>query len=378
MPTPLFIATERFDPSDGEKWEKYAQWAKIPALTEVVSLDAMLCRHLINGPQNEDWQHIVCEDFRLDYFHDLDYLRQRTRDTRRRNVLGLYRNPEQHIEAAPASGNFEFVGYDLIDEQTQISALTNCGGFPDVFANEELNRFGLIDGFERAREVRRFLVERHPKEPHAQCEMYAVWRMNESELDGPANGSQPIRSETNRTSGAAGSRRSRWALAKVNRIMPHERKDVCNCGALENASKEPDHAIRWDEEMNEYYIAYGSSGGRMMIYYCPFCGGSAPESRRDSMFAHVTDKEEARIGELFIGLRTVADVVARFGPPDEEREVAWGQRSPRREGQPECGEVFRGLVYKGLSPVADIVFHVGTSESVRGTWIQKYVGPHPG
>src|SRR6516225_9143668 len=138
MSTPLFIATQRFDPSDGEKWRNYAQWAKIPALTEVVSLDALLCRHLINPPQDEDWQHIVCEHFRLDYFYHLDYLYRRIESIRRRNVLALYRNPDAHITAPPASGDFRFVGYDLIEEQTQISALTNCGGFPDVFRNEEL------------------------------------------------------------------------------------------------------------------------------------------------------------------------------------------------------------------------------------------------
>jgi hypothetical protein len=71
------------------------------------------------------------------------------------------------------------MGYDLIEEETQISAITNCGGFPDVFSNEELNRVGLISSFERAYEVRRLLAERHPEEPHAQCEMYALWRLNE-------------------------------------------------------------------------------------------------------------------------------------------------------------------------------------------------------
>ena len=72
------------------------------------------------------------------------------------------------------------MGYDLIDDQTQVSALTNCGGFPDVFRNDELNRFGLIDEFNRAREVKTQLAERYPEEAHAKCEMYAIWRLNES------------------------------------------------------------------------------------------------------------------------------------------------------------------------------------------------------
>jgi hypothetical protein len=188
MITPLFIATERFDPSDGEKWQAYCQWAKIPGLVEVVSLDRILCAHLIKEFQEEDWHHIVCEDFRLDYFFHLDYLKQRVQHVPRRNILGLYRSPEVHIAAAPAAGDFGFVGYDLIEEQTQISALTGCGGFPDVFRNDELNRFGLVDGFERACEMRRLLAERHPEEPHAVCEMYAIWRLNESEPDGAATG----------------------------------------------------------------------------------------------------------------------------------------------------------------------------------------------
>lgn len=155
--------------------------------------------------------------------------------------------------------------------------------------------------------------------------------------------------------------------------MPPKRRDTCDCGLLENASREPGSAIRWDERMNEYHIV-DAKGGQLMVYYCPFCGGSTPKSRRGSMFAHVTQQEEHRITELFRGLRKVSDVITRFGPPDEEREFATGVRKPGRGDEPERGEIFRGLVYKNLSPVADIVFNIGDSETVRGTWIQKYVG----
>ena len=183
MSTPLFIATERFDASDGDRWEKYCRWVGIPRLVEIVSLDCMLCPRLINEPRGEDWRHVVNEDFRLDYFLHLDYLKQRIKDVKRRNLLGVYRNPESHIESPPAPEDCEFVGYELIEESTQISALNNCGGFPDVFANAELNQFGLMQDFQRASEVRRLLAERHPNEHHAQCELYAIWRLNE--LDTP-------------------------------------------------------------------------------------------------------------------------------------------------------------------------------------------------
>lgn len=178
MTEPLFIATERFDPTD-EAWKKYFEWAKIPALTEVVGLDGSLCNPVIGELLDEDWNHIVNADCQLRYFYHLDYLLNRVRAAKRRNILGLYRNPEAHIAKAPAAGDWRFIGYELIEEQTHISALTNCGGFPDAFSNEELNRYGLISQFERASEVKRLSVEKHPKEAHANCEMYAIWRLNE-------------------------------------------------------------------------------------------------------------------------------------------------------------------------------------------------------
>ena len=177
---PLFIATERFDPSDGQKWSRYIEWAKLGELVEVVCLDTVLCPCIIQELIDEDWKHIVCEDYRLNYFRELDYLIGRIAGVSRRNVLGLYRNPDAHINVAPAEGKFSFVGYDLIEEATQISALTNCGGFPETFSNDELNQYGLISEFDRASEVRKLLPESNPEEPHARCEMYAIWRLVES------------------------------------------------------------------------------------------------------------------------------------------------------------------------------------------------------
>ncbi|MDB5173788.1 MAG: hypothetical protein JWN51_2561 [Phycisphaerales bacterium] len=177
--TPLFIATEKFDSSDGQKWGNYVEWARIPDLVELFSLDRMLCPPILRNLEDEDWKHNVHEDYRLSYFYHLDDLIERVAGVTRRNILGLYRNPNSHIDAAPAPGAFAFIGYDLIEEQTQVSALTNCGGFPETFSTDELNQYGLIAEFARACEIRRLLPERNPAEPHARCEMYAIWRLAE-------------------------------------------------------------------------------------------------------------------------------------------------------------------------------------------------------
>src|SRR6185503_20397375 len=112
--------------------------------------------------------------------------------------------------------------------------------------------------------------------------------------------------------------------------MQPKRKDICDCGVLEKASQEPNHPIRWDEKLNEYFIAY-RSGGRMMVYYCPFCGGSTPQSRRASLFAHVTHEEEPAssiFSEEFAPFRmSLADLVRRtrttkLHPPSAPRPAA--------------------------------------------------------
>jgi hypothetical protein len=126
--TPLFIATERFDPSDAN-WQKYIAWSRLEQLDEVVSLDRSLCPTVLPDIKPEYWNHIVNEDFMLHFFVDLDYLRKETGDIHSKNLLCVFRNPTSPPSSQVPEG-FNFVGYDLVDKDSSLSALTNCGGFP--------------------------------------------------------------------------------------------------------------------------------------------------------------------------------------------------------------------------------------------------------
>ena len=75
-----------------------------------------------------------------------------------------------------ASLNFEILGYDLVDVQASASALTNCGGFPEVFENSELSSKGLLTSCTRALEVQSELRRRYPGQPHANCHVWAIFR----------------------------------------------------------------------------------------------------------------------------------------------------------------------------------------------------------
>jgi hypothetical protein len=175
MITPWFIATKKFDKSDGRDWKKYIEWSKLEQLEEVVSLDPMLCPSVLPEIKPAYWSHIVNEDFMVGFFTDLDYLRGETAGVQRMNSLCVFRDPPAHPTSEVPKG-FEFVGYDLVDIEFTASALTNCGGFPEVFSNGELSEKGLLRSHERSRQVQTELRRLYPHEAHANCHLWAIFR----------------------------------------------------------------------------------------------------------------------------------------------------------------------------------------------------------
>lgn len=171
---PWFIATKKFDKTDAG-WGKYIKWSHLEQLDEVVSLDPLLCPTVLPETKPEYWDHIVNEDFMLDFFVDVDYLRREVENIQRKNLLCVFRNPTAHPVSKVPPG-FEFVGYDLVDVQGFASALTNCGGFPDAFSDDELSEKGLLRSFERARQAQEELRRRYLHEPHADCHLWAIFR----------------------------------------------------------------------------------------------------------------------------------------------------------------------------------------------------------
>ncbi len=171
--TPWFIVTQPFSPQDGEGWNKYIAWSGLTQLKELVSLD---CPCLLSDIKDEYWPHIVKEDFQLHFFLDFDFLMKQVAGIEPKNVLCVFRNPTQQPQA-PSFADFRFLGYDLVERETGISALPNCGGFPDVFANSELSEVGLLPDFTRALEVQSNLRAMHAEVRHANCDLWAIFRL---------------------------------------------------------------------------------------------------------------------------------------------------------------------------------------------------------
>ena len=154
--------------------------------------------------------------------------------------------------------------------------------------------------------------------------------------------------------------------------MPDPSAPLCDCGVLEEAANDPSFPIMFDEQLNEYYIVRsGELSGHLLIYHCPFCGGRAPKSKREEMFHSVTAEEMHRIRDLVLGFDTVAAVIAKFGPPDEDIPSGYGETSARSAGEPRRTEFFRVLRYHGLSDTATIDFVVQPGEKVNLSYSPK-------
>ncbi len=175
--TILYIANERFDPTD-ERWQGYIEWSGLTHLKEVISLDWMLCGDLPDDfPQDEDWEHFYAGKPGLPLFTNLDHLLGRLPAGDQINVLAVIEEPKFDYMDEFDDPRFEFEGFDLIDVESNISAIANCGGFEGAFVNEDLSEVGLIADLARATEIRQRLPELYPDHGHQYCHIWAIWRM---------------------------------------------------------------------------------------------------------------------------------------------------------------------------------------------------------
>jgi hypothetical protein len=152
----------------------------------------------------------------------------------------------------------------------------------------------------------------------------------------------------------------------------------CTCGYLEKAADDPENPIVFDERTSEYQFIYQRSGeeGRSMsvIYHCPFCGGAAPESQRDRLFAAISDTEMDRIALLVGPIETIQQAIDKLGPPQMD---SYGViRNVRRDdpNNPPTIQRCRELLYTTLSEVADVRITEAPGNRVSFTLSGKYIG----
>lgn len=175
MITWLYTIRSRFTADTQPGFQKYQEFSWFWDITELVTLDSIMCRQLIDDLVEEDWEHNVHKDFRLYLFRDLDYLLSRKKlDRSRHQIFAICERPDG-TEAIP--DGFERCGHDIVDSYIGNSTLTNCGPIPLAFKPTDVNTYGLIDDRELAYGIRDKMRNLKPNDPHlGACEVWLVAR----------------------------------------------------------------------------------------------------------------------------------------------------------------------------------------------------------
>jgi len=114
-----------------------------------------------------------------DAFDSLEYLIQRRPLTKGTQVLAVVREPRPEDVEGFCREGFSFKGYDLIDV-VGTSAFLNCKGLGDAYLASDLSPWGLVMAAAKAREVRAKLPSLDIVEHHAHCDLWAIWRMEDT------------------------------------------------------------------------------------------------------------------------------------------------------------------------------------------------------
>lgn len=166
-----FIALETFFPTP-----EYIEWSRLVQVEEIISLDSALCPSIIKVSSDDDFLHQ--QEFNYNIFNNLDWVLSKVKDVENIQILAVLREPIEDCAIVKFNSRFRFCGYDLVEDDTIISALTNCGGFDQAFLPNDLSKYGLIDNFDKAKKVQLLLQENYPNEAHAYCTLWAIWKMD--------------------------------------------------------------------------------------------------------------------------------------------------------------------------------------------------------
>jgi hypothetical protein len=175
-----FTSRAKFDAlndSGGLAWSTYVEWSRLFHLKELVSLDGSLNEVLVEVDQKseDDWKNIVVADYyETGFFRTLDFVLHRTK-AEQFNLLTVVIEPEGDC-ASIRIDDYDFLGYELLDQYYDTSALSNCGGFDKTFLPSDLNNVGLIGDYENANRIKTNLLENNPLEEHANTNIIAIWR----------------------------------------------------------------------------------------------------------------------------------------------------------------------------------------------------------
>ena len=169
----LFTIIESFSPNDGDRWTSYCKWRGL-TFTKFDSIDGILRPTLFNAPtKDEDWNHVVNEDFKLHLITDYEYAVKKHNEIGKGDLVGL--KFDKHNESDSC-----FLGFDLIDRYCDVSLLTNWGNDVEII-NRSLSPSGLVLSRQLINEIQEELLRTSGDDSHVKgCQIVSIYRPSSS------------------------------------------------------------------------------------------------------------------------------------------------------------------------------------------------------
>lgn len=144
--------------------------------TDLVTLDSMLCESVVARNDLDAFYryNVVIDGYGTMFFSNMDFILNHLKCKNDFHFLAICVEPETDCATIQLEG-FDFMGYELLDKSIDVSALSNCGGFPETFSDNDLNQAGLISEYQTACNIQKNLLLNNPNEYHADTYMFAVW-----------------------------------------------------------------------------------------------------------------------------------------------------------------------------------------------------------
>jgi hypothetical protein len=147
----------------------------------------------------------------------------------------------------------------------------------------------------------------------------------------------------------------------------------CDCGYLNRSAQDPNSPIEFDAKLKEFNIIHGQHHWR--INHCPFCGGTAPESLRKTLFTHVPHEEARRLFALVEPHKTLSGLIAAIGPYDCDEPIGAASGKYEAAGQAPETTVYRTVTFSAMSEVANLSVSLHPDGRVAARSVSgKYLG----
>jgi len=149
---------------------------------------------------------------------------------------------------------------------------------------------------------------------------------------------------------------------------------ICHCDWLKNAANDERFPVEYDAQSDTFKLQCQLGDGNLgytVLYYCPFCGGKAPNLRKESTFARISEQERLRLQELTRQIKSIEDAFRILGKP-ETSSLLEAQLS---QAENELLQAARSLTYQNISETA--IIHITEYEQDGGVSIviqEKYLG----